>query len=147
MTPGRELDALVAEKVMGLTHEAPVCNGYSCLEEMHDSGCSVGMANFHYPAHYSTDISAAWQVVEKMRGASKIGKIPCDLVVWVGSANAKWFCEIFDLSPTGYVGYDGPLIEAKCEGITAPHAICLAALKAVGVHIDEELVGQVKWKI
>jgi hypothetical protein len=54
MEPGRELDALVAEKVMGWTKvgenawEAPNIKGYPLLPR------------------YSTDIATAWEVVEKI---------------------------------------------------------------------------------
>lgn len=70
--------------------------------------------------HYSTDIAAAWQVVEHMR-------------------SKKWSYYI-----EGYRGYPhdvefrGPEQEAgygpdrSAHADTTPHAICLAALQAVG---------------
>lgn len=62
MKPGSELDALVAEKVMGL--ERVMTPGF---------GMEVGWRPIHSNLgasplkSYSTDISAAWEVVEKMK--------------------------------------------------------------------------------
>ncbi|WP_028609218.1 BC1872 family protein [Paenibacillus harenae] len=55
MKPGRELDALVAERVMGII-----------------------LPNIHNANFYSTDIDAAWELVEKMRD----NKIYLDIRVW-----------------------------------------------------------------
>jgi len=92
MKPGRELDTLVAEKVMGLNHDK--LDGY--------------------PAYYSTDIAAAWEVVEKL--------IPdCFLTLqWIEG----WEVSHFEPGP-----YGGHMHLA--HGDSAPHAICLAALKAL----------------
>ena len=51
---GRELDALVAKHVIGLD-----CYGVELYR--HDEFCAL-----HNPPRYSTDIAAAWEVVEKM---------------------------------------------------------------------------------
>lgn len=45
---GRELDALIAEKVMGIPEDSP-------------------QMEFDGPPAYSTDIASAWQVVEKLQ--------------------------------------------------------------------------------
>lgn len=96
---GRELDALVAEKVMGDTRfrQVPRAQWYLVLD------------------HYSTDIAAAWLVVENAVGRG----MPAGINVamnWAGD-------------PDGYV--------AEWAGVreladTAPLAICRAALRAVG---------------
>ena len=57
MNAGRELDALVAEKVMGWKDPSPV---FGLMEDVE------GNANF--PPDYSTSIAAAWRVVEKWQG-------------------------------------------------------------------------------
>jgi len=110
---GREIDALVAEHVMGAVwNNVPNYPGGACDILQFPGGhgilverrCSDGRTI--YPANlpaYSTDIAAAWEVVEKMEGAD------------------------FDR----FDGHLGPL-----HAMTAKEAaldICLAALKAKGV--------------
>lgn len=93
MKPGRELDALIAEKVMRITK----------------SGNTD-------PKPYSTDIAAAWEVVEKLK--------------W-----EYWHVQLhhYQGNKYGYVGWTFRMcqvdkeIEASSE-VSAPHVICLAAL-------------------
>jgi hypothetical protein len=69
---------------------------------------------------YSGNISAAWQVVEKMREKGwfvEIGFSPL----------SGWYCEITDYGPSG----DRTLHAIVASEDTAPTVICLAALKAV----------------
>jgi hypothetical protein len=61
MEPGRELDALVAEKVMGWKDERPQYD--QCMVVNENVGGMLGPIRVFAP---STDISAAWEVVEKM---------------------------------------------------------------------------------
>lgn len=108
MNPGCALDALVAEKVMGwkstgmlelsVTDEEPWLDENQC-----EKWCTP---------KYSTDIAAAWKVVEKFSSRFSMSR---DALGW--HANM-----------TPFVGGD-------CIADTAPHAICLAALKAVGVEV------------
>jgi len=109
--PGRELDALVAEKVMGWI-KRPKGAGTAHLWISSDKQA------FHeseLPA-YSTDIAAAWQVVEKL--TRRDDKLFFTLETPIsGSAWECWFSGEW------------------AEGETASHAICLAALKAVGVEL------------
>lgn len=92
MNPGPELDALVAEKVMGWRDDVALL-----------------------PPSYSTDIKAAWEVVEKM-GSNFI----------IASEKRGEFAVFF-----------GPgEIDEFCKSSSSPHAICLAALKAVGYEIE-----------
>lgn len=113
MKPGRELDALVAEKVMGLTSSEVEIHRQFWLD-----GC------FSNLPHYSTDIAAAWEVVEKLTSKKQphFQLSLCDSY----TENPKW-CAEFDL--------DRPFKRVIAKAETAPHAICLAALKAVGVEI------------
>ena len=106
MKPGPELDALVAEKVMGLGNDW-------CLHVGVHPPCGSPC-----PIDYSTDIAAAWQVVEKIGNASLVNH----------ASGGAWHVE-FELKG-GSLPYD--------TGDTAPHAICLAALKAVGVELAQE---------
>lgn len=74
MNPGRYLDALVAEKVMGLKLKNPQpeskwWKGRFYLE-MDSKGADVKVDSLGYwhelVPEYSTDIAAAWKVVEKL---------------------------------------------------------------------------------
>ena len=107
MTPGRELDALVAEKVMGWKRAGMKWedqNGKDTgwfLTEHGSQECD--------PFSPSTDISPALQVVEK------VGNVKME---FLDDGRGYW-CE-----------FRG---RGEVHAPTAPHAICLAALKACGV--------------
>jgi hypothetical protein len=95
MTP-RERDALVAEKVMGFV--------------VHPHGGvwdGKNPATYRTDFHPSTDISAAWEVVEKFKNGPR--------------------------DDAYHSFYDNATM--SIYAIT-PERICLAALKAVGVDID-----------
>lgn len=102
MKPGRELDALIAEEVMGWRIFPDGPNG-----EMHTIDANQCECHEYDIPHYSTDIAAAWKVVEKL---SQIGSVFKD-------ENPFWGCALAS----------GEII----QGVSAPHAICLASLKAV----------------
>lgn len=109
MKPGRELDALVAEKVMKL-HYIVGCSYIF-------NGKLLGKETV---PHYSTNIYAAWQIVEELYPENDndlIFKV-CRNVTDKGW---DWACH-FKVGGTVF-------------GETAPHAICLAALEAVGVSV------------
>ena len=119
LEPGPELDALVAEKVMGYMIRAEHVCGASGFGMPGDvcPGCREGRPGPFYSgkAHYSTDIAAAWEVAEKV-------------IRWRGSIIAgarqykpKCWVTISDLSPTPMSG----------TGETMPEALCKAALLAV----------------
>lgn len=158
MEAGRELDALVAEKVMGwrrmtegevhpgarfdIVYPAAAKAGFDRtrlsdwwfdavrrdengdavsthpVEEIVDYGYTI-------PAFSpSTDIAAAWEVVKKLdpKWWPEVGRMHND---------GGWYCEIC-LGGNAPVEV-GPPIRHVAK--TAPLAICLAALKAVGVEV------------
>lgn len=141
LKPGRELDALVAEKVMGLqveTDPLKYFSGAAVAEHVEHFGKyrrvesisgGADIPLFWKLPHYSTDISAAWEVVEWFRKNKKALGFSFD-VHWL---DPDWRIENYD---TGYSGYlyrgwkEGQ--EFDVQSSTFPHAICLAALKAVG---------------
>lgn len=100
MKPGRDLDALVAEKVMGFwdTHAAQ----YGEVEL----------------PQYSTDMAAAWSVVEKLQASRLIN---------VGTVTAL-------VTARNAIG--NTRVYAENEPLNFPHAICLAALKAIDILRD-----------
>lgn len=105
---GRELDALVAEKVMGIA--------VNRFGEVIQPGMGVGM-----PRRYSTDIASAWGVVEKMQADGWFFKVED------GALHTCWYAD-FIISEPGRP----PKGPRRTQADTAPLAICLAALKAVG---------------
>lgn len=123
MKAGRELDALVAERVMGWTDVKLAKRPELGVLGRHP----VRHAQEIVP-HYSTDIAAAMAVVEELRS----------WIFWVQRVEA----------PLGQVRYSarvytrdkdvpyyfGAYYDATAN--TAPLAICLAALKAVGVEVN-----------
>ena len=126
MEPGREMDALIAEKVMGwdTVHFVKFADGtipFGASPDMQkeaDDGGFICSTNKEVP-EFSTDIAAAWLVVEKMglfggTGCSLVGPLP----------GQKWHIHFGKISSDSVIGD------------TAPHAICLAALKAVGVNLE-----------
>ena len=99
---GRELDARVAEKVMGQGSGYPLPN------------------DFHYIAeipYYSTDIAAAWEVVEKLKDDGYTVQL------WSYSGSCCYGCAI--ARPTD--GFQTPPLAPP----TMPLAICRAALAVV----------------
>lgn len=115
----RELDALVAEKVMGLDVRASDCDG--------DDGCDgyfPGRSPEHGgPPAYSTDIAAAWEVVEKLHDRGAVLRLDA------GPGGST-------LAAFEIVGHPG---SCGSSGTTAPLAIVLAALLAVGVEVELRL--------
>lgn len=113
--PGRKLDALIAEKVMGYPDKLKADKYDNVYRKSGDSWIATAIPN------YSTEIAAAWEVVEKMRLQGFFTSVT-DLSLDSGIEDWSWsFVDI----KTGSRRYNG-------RG-TAPHAICLAALKAKGV--------------
>jgi hypothetical protein len=105
MKPGFELDNLIALHIFGITST----NGWVDTKAM-----IAANGGRDYIPKYSQEIAAAWEVVEKMKYES------FRLTHWTNNPRQGWECE-----------FNGYLIKAN----TAPHAICLAALKAKGVEI------------
>lgn len=111
MKAGRVLDSLVAEKVMGTGSWAKAewaqCEYYLNL-----------------PKPYSTSIEAVWEVVEKIMTEWRLDKPGRNFKLH--RRLESWECEI----ESDFIGKN-----ATASSITAPHAICLATLKAVGVEV------------
>lgn len=109
----REIDRLVAERVMGWTNLHVVGTRFGTTPE--------GKSHRMVP-QYSTDISAAWEVVEKLRQSGYQGRID-----WarpeLGYECAFW---------------SSPILPNEMQfprAETAPLAICLAALMVMGVSV------------
>lgn len=123
MKAGRALDWLVTEKVLGWK---PWVSGVQprgstkpdCWATKSRRSPSYRIADWQP----SRDIAAAWAIVEKMR------KTHCVQVDTVGFEGEEFRCLIgWGDDPSTGVG----------EAATAPHAICLAALEAIGYRSTE----------
>lgn len=135
LKPSRELDALIAEKVMGWVKverqeqlEGKTWNGKPFTIEQFHNICSMDIAwlvngelSLHEQPHCSTDISAAWEVVSKLQTQFNLIRIDRN------EMKNLW---------TVIVSDEAMEKTTLAYGDTAPHAICLAALKAVGVNVD-----------
>lgn len=139
LKPGRELDALIAEKVMGLeVISAPA----RYLEIAERGGDFFGRSfvttvlchnetfsrqgpgrTISVVPQYSTSINAAWQVVERLKTEGYYIKLHN------AESQKKWFAMV--IPPQDVMS------EFLAEEDTAPHAICLAALAMKGV-MDEK---------
>jgi hypothetical protein len=155
MKAGRELDALVAEKVMGSVVEwLDILDGYvmsnSDIENpvfdkpvfgkvpvIREHGViaydDVLGVKINTLPHYSTDIAAAWQVVRHFTDN--------------GTCNHHFTMEFWADSGTWSVEIGGRECGAPARPYRLPqdlwseslsHAICLAVLKAVGVDVEEK---------
>lgn len=111
MAPGRELDALVAEKVMGFRQTA-YGQWYDRQQRFLQQGCP----------QYSADIAAAWDVLG-MFASYEVSKTGGRSTVSVGGYR-------FAKTHGGFCLLRGFCLLKDIE--SEPYAICIAALKAVG---------------
>lgn len=119
MIAGRELDALIAEKVMGLMEFSAHAGPHKASMGWGKPGDTV-LQLIQLP-NYSTDIAAAWTIVKFIDawGLANEFKLGQDY-------EGLWNC-IFKGTRKGK-----PFRGEDYNGDTAPHAICLAALKVIG---------------
>jgi len=109
-----QLDALVAEHVMGWTkylEDYPDGEPGETYDSWDDDKKRLSVL-----PNYSTSMAAAWEVVEKQFSKTAFTFDHCENYVKL------------------VVAWEGDLIEIESD--TAPRAICLAALKAVGVSVE-----------
>lgn len=134
---GRELDALIAEKVMGWRKalDAPV-DAHLRWPEPIQAGWlwynpDRSPCPFEYTIpNYSTDIKDAWQVVEKLT-AWDARQVPLYWFKLNYDNNECWdvgFCRVEGHEDYSLDGWHWHTVQHFSE---VPLAICLAALKAV----------------
>ena len=133
MEAGHALDVMVAMEVMGLEHRewAPYAAPEGWFPKDHPDCCPKSENGFiphghNHPSEipYSTDLEAAWEVVEKIKHL-KPDNEPEESFEMGWTKNGWW------------VGWSIPTDEGdtcytSALAPTAPEAICLAALKAIG---------------
>jgi len=141
MGPGEKLDALVAEKVMGWREVRKVTSfeaGADPYTGLPFTGYFGGPPDFPeenigqpVPA-FSVDIADAWLVVEEMAKRSNALALQAPGSTDMNEAYRKFTRWTADFGTNNISGY------TEANGDTAPHAICLAALKIVGYSFSEE---------
>lgn len=113
MKPGRELDALISSRVMGDNRaQAEDASGYLFI---HDQPLIVTDRGLSVMSHYSTDIAAAWLVVEKIKEEYSL------TLSYEDDREGKWECYLEN--------EDLEVSHISARSDSPAHAICLAALK------------------
>jgi len=131
----RKIDALVAEYVIGVPLKTVFEDTYIDGERraLIPSFASTLLNTPNYP-HYSTDISAAWQVVEKLAEAGIYFEIRRRKTGYTAIPFIKREKKRYGQTPYACLDSNKGWVRNK----SAPLAICLAALKAVGVEVDDD---------
>jgi len=116
LKPGRILDALIAEKVMGWKFIGPFTTDPTLGSDRwatDGNGCERYYSDV---PDYSTSIAAAWEVVEKFK----------HIQLSVGHAGV-WYAviSVYKDESTLFEEFEG------ASNKSAPHAICLAALNSL----------------
>jgi len=114
MKAGRKLDSLVSEKVFGEKYPFD-----KKLKDYYRPWVEDPIAYEPCP-YYSSDIEAAWQVVEKL--LSLLPNQDFHIEHWADEDISNW-----QVSSCYQLGEWMDWVRAE----TLPHAICLAALKAI----------------
>jgi len=117
MKAGKELDALVAEKVKG--HEVVLIGGDPCFERFNNNDIFGDVER--QLLNYSTDIKAAFEILKEFDWY-----VLCEGKAKRPHAHIKQFKDC-----STHVKYDG-----DSYGETQAHAICLAALKCRGINFN-----------
>lgn len=147
MKPGRELDLLVAEKVMGwrpiIRSEWPciaLANTPDNEKEIAFLRAADLRGQYEDIPNYSTDIAAAWEVVEKMCPEipeTHGGYCPQFELTSNKGVERTWTASFYDRFGNAKWGTSSDKTFLAC-GYSVSAAICLAALKAVGYSPEEK---------
>ena len=113
----RRIDQAIAEKVMGWIRPRPEWVKLTPDSPWVNPENGKGYHPIEIP-NYSTNIAAAWEVVEKLEREFKL--VQFHLRHLIGIKTSKWLAR----------GYSSGNICFESEGETAPHAICLVALES-----------------
>ena len=131
MKAAREIDVLIAERIFGakvthLNQKSGYCIDYVADKDKCNDPILTDYGSDGYRLkYYSTDVSSAWEIVDQLildgwrveTNTSKFGGTTCQISC---AADRRSFD-------------DGELVEA----ISAPRAICLAALSWAGRSLKE----------
>lgn len=110
---GRKLDGIIAERVFGLRYETEIESGPWGWYRGENWVC-----DFYDLPEYSTEIGSAWEVVEKVDNRNAVAK--------------EIGVRVFTLNLYDDGSYSASFFNAAAHAETAPLAICLASLRAIG---------------
>lgn len=119
----REIDTLIAEKVMGWTK---VTEHKRFRNEKSQWRGLKPDRHYAMLPYFSTDIKAAWQIVEKLKQL-------WEDEFYLEYDHGEWTCSDISGYMRGEFSKDENAIEVKADN--ASMAICLAALSEVGIEI------------
>ena len=144
MKAGRELDALVATEVMGLPRPLLPTDNEVYIQgvpfhgwPLQSSGYSSGDVTEVVPRPYSTDEGAAWgELVDKMKSLGWRVTVTDDPDHGAGAQFERGDDNgpEYELAAAGLMALTEWMNE-KVESV--PHALCLAALRALDVEVPE----------
>jgi len=142
----REIDRLIAEQIFGirpcnkwkqislggaggpaLIHgdlDNPVQHDYECYPDVQEVQTMQG--ELGGPAQYTTEIAAAWKLIEHMH------ELGFGVAIRRRAKDFKYEVELRTAQPVQFAKEVGRVISKQA---TAPLAICLAALKASGLDV------------
>lgn len=137
LQPGRELDAMIAERVMGWPHigETDAFRLFTSYGGVIFDGVPEKFTIGSIPHRWepSTDIAAAWDAVERvqseLREVGSRGGI-CDVRLTVHRYGPEGDYRV------AFSKHPMRRLYAAAWSKSLPHAICLAALKAVGEGVE-----------
>jgi hypothetical protein len=118
LKPGRELDALIAQYLFGFKVAPGPGN---------ELGIVVNITELRRIPHYSTDISAAWELAEHVIKDFKERNWDISFGVFYDDMSNGWVGR-FTIQGKVYLSEEDPCASHP----TAAYTICLAALKAKG---------------
>ena len=128
MKPGRELDTLIAEKVLGMVP----CDEWKMIHHgfpMVNGGCEhASCYPRERPARYSISREAAFQVIDYLRNS---GKWSVNIRSTTVSGQHVWEVSLYEIKR--HIDESGSFAEIK-ESL--PLAICLIALRACEVEVE-----------
>ncbi len=138
MNAGRELDALIAEKVMGWTRTeaaAVISTSPGSETTIIPAGWAEAMPDGSWEVKeiplYSTDMTSAWEVVQKIKSMGYFWWMAShETGIITAHIRRKIDSHTFADGCMDHVG-GTPHVWAD----TTAHSICLAALKAVGAEV------------
>lgn len=123
---GRELDQEIAETIFGWAVEhvpgvGAYCWTVNTTEDWHAYAARSEAEAWDYAPYYSTDMSAAWTIVEHVH-------------TWIFSKRQRFFAALYIMGKTegGFASWPGMLtLFGKGDYPTFPLALCRAALAAL----------------
>jgi len=118
LKPGRAMNGMIHKHVMG--HDE--IDVFDIVAHLGGTGDRLWASKYCQWPDYSTDDAAAWTVVQAMWGKGYLA------MVYPKSERARFGIGFNDFNGNG-VRY------AKSD--TFAHAVCIAALRALGVEVDE----------